>query len=94
VTGTANHLGSLSTTEIITSASQPEFIFNSTDYLKVEYWLNIISGPQNTVIRFESNTATQYVRYPRNNYSLNSNYTFTETNSSSSWQSISIKDNF
>jgi hypothetical protein len=93
VTGTANHLGSLSTTEIITSASQPEFIFNSTDYLKVEYWLNIISGPQNTVIRFESNTATQYVRYPRNNYSLNSNYTFTETNSSSSWQSISIKDN-
>jgi hypothetical protein len=55
--------------------------------------LNVSTTTNNGVISFESNTATQYLRYPRNNYSLNSTYTFTETNSSSSWQSISIKDN-
>jgi hypothetical protein len=93
ITGTSNHLGGSSTTENITSVVQPSYTFNSTEYMKVEYWLNAITGTNGAVLTFEANTATPFVRYVRNNYSINSTYTFTETNSSSTWQSISIKDN-
>jgi len=92
-TGTANHLGTTAgTTELITSAVQPEYVFNSDEYLKVEYWLNAVTTTNGATLRFETNTATQYVQYSKNMYSLNTTYTFTETNSSSTWQSISIQD--
>jgi hypothetical protein len=92
VIGTANHMGSSPTTETITSSLQPEYVFNSDEYLKVEYWLDVISALNNAVLTFEANSAIPYVQYSKNRYSLNTSYIFTETNSSSTWQSISIKD--
>jgi hypothetical protein len=91
--GTLNHLGNSSTTENITSGVQPSFTFNSDEYMKIEYWLNVTTGINNAVIRFEANTVTQFVKYGRNSYSLNTTYNFPEANSSPSWQSINIKDN-
>ncbi|VVB91223.1 Bacterial Ig-like domain (group 1) [uncultured archaeon] len=91
--GTANHLGTTTgTTELITSSAQPEYVFNPDEYLKIEYWLNAITASNGATLRFETNTANPYVQYSKNMYSLNTTYTFTETNSSSSWQSISIQD--
>lgn len=92
VTGTANHLGGSPTLEIITSAPQPEFVFNPDEYLKVEYWLYAITTQSGRVITFEANSANPYVQYSKNRYSLNTTYIFTETSPGSSWQSISIRD--
>ncbi len=90
--GTANHLINSTVIENITSAIQPSYTFNSTEYLKVEYWLNVSTALNNAVITFEANSPTPFVRYSRNSYSLDTTYTFTETNSSATWQSISIQD--
>jgi hypothetical protein len=62
------------------------------EYLKVEYWLNVITTQRGAVVTFEANTPTQFVKYAKNSYSQNTTYTFTETNSSVAWQSISIQD--
>ncbi|VVB86953.1 Uncharacterised protein [uncultured archaeon] len=93
VSGTVNHLVNSTVTENITSAIQPSFTFNSTEYLKVEYWLNVSTALNNAVITFEANSPTPFVGYSRNSYSLDATYTFTETNSSATWQSISVQDN-
>jgi hypothetical protein len=91
--GTVNHLVNSTVTENITSAIQPSYTFNSTEYLKVEYWLNVSTALNNAVITFEVNSPTPFVRYSWNSYSLDAIYTFTETNSSATWQSISVQDN-
>lgn len=91
--GTANHLGTTAgTTELITSSAQPEYVFNSDEYLKVEYWLNAITTSNGATLTFQANTVTPYVQYSENMYSLNTTYTFTEINLSSTWQSLSIND--
>ena len=92
VSGTANHLINTTVTENITSAIQPSYTFNSTEYLKVEYWLRVTTGQNNAVITFEANSPTPFVRYSQNSYSLDTTYNFTETNASTTWQSISIQD--
>lgn len=91
--GTANHLNNNSgTTENITSIIQPSYTFNSTEYLKVEYWLNITTVKSGKGLSFEVNSVYPFVKYATNSYSLNTTYNFSETNSSSMWQGISIQD--
>ncbi|MDP3106268.1 MAG: hypothetical protein Q8M95_16875 [Candidatus Methanoperedens sp.] len=95
VTGTTSHFRNPNPrTENITSSTQPSFKFNSTEYLKVEYWLYVSTATNGAGLYFEVNSATPFIRNGRDTYSLNTTYIFNETVAASpSWQSISIQDN-